>query len=96
MNNTKRNPADVVDRIFALAEPAGFEPTSAGVKVLCLTAWRRLNISNIIAIIAVNVNNSLAFFDFCGILYVNSPYSSARINREGGLSPPQQPLPYLA
>ena len=25
---------------FSLAGPAGFEPSSAGVKVLCLTAWR--------------------------------------------------------
>ena len=24
-----------------LAGPAGFEPATAGVKVLCLTAWRR-------------------------------------------------------
>ena len=25
----------------ALVGPAGFEPTDGGVKVLCLTAWRR-------------------------------------------------------
>ena len=28
-----------------LAGPAGFEPTGDGVKVRCLTAWRRPNIS---------------------------------------------------
>ena len=27
-----------------MAEPAGFEPTGDGVKVRCLTAWRRLSI----------------------------------------------------
>ncbi len=30
---------------FFLAGAAGFEPTDAGVKVLCLTAWRRPSIN---------------------------------------------------
>ena len=31
---------------FILAGPAGFEPTDDGVKVRCLTAWRRPIIKN--------------------------------------------------
>ena len=35
-------------RGIRLAGPAGFEPTGDGVKVRCLTAWRRLNIYKIV------------------------------------------------
>ena len=37
MNNTKKNPP-LTRTDFSLAGMAGFEPTNAAVKVLCLTA----------------------------------------------------------
>ena len=50
---TKHNPRQVtiietgtyiIASACFMAEPAGFEPTGDGVKVRCLTAWRRLSI----------------------------------------------------
>jgi hypothetical protein len=43
-------------KCFFLAGTAGFEPANAGVKVRCLTAWRRPNITNVYII-------SYFFFD---------------------------------
>ena len=40
MRNPQRN------ALLMMAGPAGFEPTGDGVKVRCLTAWRRPNIWN--------------------------------------------------
>ena len=62
------------------AGPAGFEPASAGVKVLCLTAWRYpynvVIISQFFSLVKVKRAFSLAFLIFCTgypiVLYENA------------------------
>ncbi len=57
-------------KCFFLAGMAGFEPTSARVKVWCLTAWRHPNLFNFIIIPKRNENvNTFSekYIIFCGL-----------------------------
>ena len=57
-SNAKRKPCrTLILQGFLLVGLAGFEPADAGVKVLCLTAWRQPNLKK-----KANSQKEFAFF----------------------------------